>query len=150
MLVAGAIVLLLTVRNPSFDPDGDSLRQELDESGYTKVGINRSGRYVAALDFYGPAGGLTWAPRPTATDGKTAEVAEFVSSPIAGFEVLELDEGDWTFVSPGAAGATLLVFSADDPPTRIDWGTAIVFVPLLGAGVALTVTGMVQRRRGSA
>jgi hypothetical protein len=149
LLVVGGIVLLLTVRNPTFDVNGGS-RYTL-EAGRTTVDITRSGRYVPAIDR-GPTGSLGIAPIPTDTNGDVAEVADLANGPLMGFNAFVLGEGTWTFDSPANANtdATLVVFSADDPPSRIDWGIAIVFVPLLGAGAALTVAGLVQRRRGSA
>jgi len=150
LLLFGGVLLVGTVRNPTFDP-ALGLRASVDE-GTAAVELSGPGDYVVFLESSDCTGGTTELARvgertvslspltdarfaPYTFDDRCAQPLGVASIPVAGL---------WTASLTTVEGANLVLYEAAAPPTSADWDLSWLFLPALGAGVVLVGQGLVQ------
>jgi hypothetical protein len=163
LLLLGGLLLLLTVRNPEFEPSS-GLRAPI-EAGKATVEVPSPGRYVA---YFEPDEGCTNLSTSTAVVSMGELTAVRVEPVSERFRRYEFEgrcasaiavygipaAGEVTVSTPSAVAgvanlhpAAVALYPADDLPTAPDWSMAWVFGPLLAVGLALVVSGSLQARR---
>ncbi len=155
LLFIGGVLLLLTFRSPSFDPDG-ATRAPMTE-GRATIDVAEAGYYVAYVETTDCRGGFVQFTQPG------QPVAQ--STPAAGSRYPEYRRGDmcgtalglyaltapgtWTAESQLPLTGNIAFYLQDRRPTRIEAGTLWIGVGFLVAGAAVGAYGFTQRRRWS-
>jgi hypothetical protein len=152
LVLLGGVLLLLTLRNPSFDP-ARLLRAPIDE-GTAAVDIPAAGDYVVSTE--GPdcstTGGVELVQEGQEAVQKSSSPT-FRSYEYGGLCGTSLGvypvpaSGIWTAVTPPTLGGNLTAYPENDPPTRVDSGPLWVALPLIAAGLVVSIVGFMQRRR---
>jgi hypothetical protein len=152
-LLIGGVLLMLTLRNPSFDPGGMS-RVAMDE-GTATVDVAEPGYYVAYIETADCSSSFvqfTQPGQPVAQSTPAASArypryqgAEDCGIPLGLYALTA--SGPWIAASQLPLTGNVAFYLDDDPPGRIDMATLWFGVTILVIGGAVTGMGLVQRRR---
>jgi hypothetical protein len=153
LLLGGLVLLFVTMRSPSFDPER-GLRAPVDE-GTAALDIADAGSYVLYLETtectseqveMRRVGEPPAAPGPVDDQRFVAyEYDGLCGVPVGSYDLRTA--GLWTAVTSATGSGNAVVYGTDDPPVYVDWdGTWLYFALVTGGAVVLT-RGIVQRRR---
>jgi hypothetical protein len=149
----GGVLVLLSIRNPSFDPT-QATRAPADE-GSASVEVAQPGDYVVYLETPDCSSSSVQLVQTGQTEtrsgpppGGWAQAYDFDSrcGVVDGVYGLPTS-GEWTAMTPMVAGAYVALYPSGDPPTRVDAAPIWIGGVLLILGGALFARGMVQHRR---
>lgn len=153
LLLIGGVLILLTFRNPSFDPGGMS-RAPLDESTAT-IEVADPGYYVAYVETADCSSALvqfTQSGQPIAqsTPSSAARYPQYhgaggCGTPLGLYSLTAA--GTWTAASQPPLTGTVAFYRDGDPPSRVDMATLWFGVVFLLVGGGVTAWAMTQRRR---
>jgi hypothetical protein len=150
----GSVLVVYTVRNPSFDPS-QALRAPILELG-AAFEVPQSGDYVAYVESTGCGGSASiefvqvgqpvaeslWQP---SGDFPIYSHDALCGTPVGVFALPTI--GKWTATTTRVDGGKVALYPADDPPDHVLAGPVWIGGLLVLVGAVLLARGLMQHRR---